>query len=364
MPLFGALSLEDNISNDYPEILPVGTEGMLQIGLEITTLAVLDLVQSLGHVHIKRRQKARLGLNPQFLQLFGIEIEILLAQGPDAHNLHLSLQHIDEHRQLIEPGLAQESPPLRDAVIVAEFAAHIQVVVLVDVGLQVFGIGIHRAELEHIEFLPVLAHTAQLHQGTIGVRLVMRCTLLLPDDTIAVMDVLLADDLEAAIIQPAQDLGTREDLPHLLRTKIVETTRQPEFWAHPMPQEIKEIDDTRKKPGMFAENLGTVFLGRIEATDQITVLLQLGVGLAEVTVHVTDGVEMVFRQQYLGLTIGHLPRLFRIVIEPCRALGTTRRLGHGNQLAQLFGGIVKFKPGGMLGLGDGKVFHDLVVVVA
>ena len=44
-PLLGAFPLENNIADNLPEIFPVGAEGTLQIGLEITTLSVLDLIQ-------------------------------------------------------------------------------------------------------------------------------------------------------------------------------------------------------------------------------------------------------------------------------------------------------------------------------
>ena len=51
--LFRAFPLENNVSDDFPKILPVGAERMLQIGLEITTLAVLNLVQGLRHIDIE-----------------------------------------------------------------------------------------------------------------------------------------------------------------------------------------------------------------------------------------------------------------------------------------------------------------------
>ena len=156
--LFGPFPLKNNISDDFPEILPVGTEGMLQIGLKVTPLTVLNLVQSLRHIDIKRRQQPRFGFNPKFLQISCIKIKILLTQGSHPDQFHLPLQNVNKHRQLIQPGLAEEPAPLRHAVVVAELAAHIQIVVLVDVGLQVLGIGIHGAELEDIELLAVLPY--------------------------------------------------------------------------------------------------------------------------------------------------------------------------------------------------------------
>ena len=161
--LFRAFPLENNIADNLPKIFPVGAEGMLQIGLQITTLAVLNLLQCFGHVDIEGGQQSRLGLDSQLLQIFRIKVEILLAQGTHPHQLHLPLKDIDKHGQLVEPGLAQEPAPLRHTVVVAELAAHIQVIVFVYVGLQILRIGIHRAELVHVEDLAVLAHTPQPH---------------------------------------------------------------------------------------------------------------------------------------------------------------------------------------------------------
>ena len=208
---------------------------MLQIGLEITTLAVLDFVQSLRHINIERRQESWFGFDSKLLQIFGVEIEVLLAQRTHTHQLHLTFQDVEKHGQLVEPGFSQKPPPLRYTVVVAELASHIKIIVFVYVSLQILGIGIHRTELKYVKLLPILAHTTQFHQWTIGVRLVVRLTFLLPDDTIAVVDVLLADDFETAIIQPTQDLGTWKDLPHLPSAEVVETACQCQFWAHPMP---------------------------------------------------------------------------------------------------------------------------------
>ena len=158
--LFGAFSPENNVSDNFPKILPVGAERMRQICLQITTLALLDFLQGLRHVDIERRQEAWLRFYPKFLYLFFVQIEILLTQRAHTYQFHLTLQDVDEHGQLVEPGLTQELSPLGDAIVVIELATHIQVVVLIDIGLQVLRIGIHGAELEHIELLPVLPYPA------------------------------------------------------------------------------------------------------------------------------------------------------------------------------------------------------------
>ena len=162
--LFGTFPLENNIADNLPEIPPVSAQRMLQIRLQITTLTVLDLFQGLGHVDIEGGQQSRLGLDSQLLQIFRIKVEILLAQRTHTHQLHLALKDIDKHGQLVEPGLAQKTSPLRDAIVITELATHIQIIVFVDVGLQILGIGIHRPELVDVELLTVLAHTLLLEQ--------------------------------------------------------------------------------------------------------------------------------------------------------------------------------------------------------
>ena len=67
LSLFGTLSLEENITDNLPEILPVGTERMLQIGFQINPFTLLNLIECFRHVDIERRQKAWLGLYPKVL---------------------------------------------------------------------------------------------------------------------------------------------------------------------------------------------------------------------------------------------------------------------------------------------------------
>ena len=264
--LFGPLAFEKDIAHDAPKILPIGAEGMLLIGLQITAFAFLDLVKAIRHVDIERGQKTRFGLGPKLLHFFGIEIEILLAQGAHAHQFHLPLKDIDEHGQLVQPSLAQEPAPLRHAIIVTELATDVEVVVLVDISLEILRIGIHRPELEHVELLSVLADAAQLDKHPVGMLLLAGLAFLLGDNTIAIVDVLLADHVETTIIQSSEHLGAGKHLTHPASAEVIEPSRQAHLWADPMPQKIKEIDDISKKPWITAEDLGTTLLGGVEAT--------------------------------------------------------------------------------------------------
>ena len=163
----GPLPLKKDVFDDSPEIVPIGAKRMLQVRLQILPLAVLDLIQCLRHIRIKRRKQYWLYLDSKLLQIFIIQAVILLAQRTDTNQFHLSLNQVENHRELVKPKLAKHSTPFRDTVVVGELATHIQIIVLVDIGLQKLGIGIHRPKLIHVEHLAILADSPQLDEQTV-----------------------------------------------------------------------------------------------------------------------------------------------------------------------------------------------------
>jgi hypothetical protein len=74
-----------------------------------------------------------------------------------------------------------------------------------------------------------------------------------------------------------------------------------------MPQKIKEIDDISYDPCMLAENLCPAFLRRVESTHKITILFELGIGAPQVLVQMANCIQMIFRKQDFGLSIGNRP---------------------------------------------------------
>lgn len=208
--------LKQNILKNSDKIPPIGTEGVLQIGLKILSFALLDFFECFWHVNIERGQQSWFCFYPKLLYFFGIQIKILLAQRSNTHQFHLAFQQIDEHGQLVEPSLAKETAPFGNAIIVIEFAAHIQIVVLVNVSLQILRIGVHSPELEHIERFPVLANPPQLYQSTILMVLGAGLTFLLGNHAIAVMDILLANHFKTTIIQSPQHFRTWKHFPYFL----------------------------------------------------------------------------------------------------------------------------------------------------
>ncbi len=258
---------EDDVSKNLPKILPVSTERMLQISLAVLALTLLDLIEGLWHIDIERRQHAWPGLDAELLDLRTIQIKILLAQRTHTHQLHLSLEDVNEHGQLVEPQLTEYGAPAGDPVIVLELASIVKGIVLVNISLQVLGIGIHRPELVHPEELASLADTVQLDDRSVGVGVATRGLSLPSDDAIAVMDVLLRDNLEAAIIESTKDLGTGKHLALLAVDEIVETTGQAHLGTDTMPETVEGVKDLGNRFGVFAEKLHTTFGRGVEGDD-------------------------------------------------------------------------------------------------
>ena len=128
----GSVVLEQDVADGAPEVAPVGREGVGVVGLDVAALGGLDIVQGDGGllVEIKGRQEAGLDTDVQLLHFGCIEAEIMAAQGAHADQFHLPLEDVDQHRELVQPGLSHEFTPEIDAVVVCELAAVLQAFVL------------------------------------------------------------------------------------------------------------------------------------------------------------------------------------------------------------------------------------------
>ena len=73
--------LEQNIAHRAPKIPPIGGEGMLVIGFDISFLRGLDFLQGLGGIFVvvEWGEKPRFYTDVQFLHLRGVHAEILPA---------------------------------------------------------------------------------------------------------------------------------------------------------------------------------------------------------------------------------------------------------------------------------------------
>lgn len=86
----------------------------------------------------------------------------MVAQGTDAHQLHLTLEEIDEHRQLVQPALTHESAEGADADVVGNLAAFAQTLLVEHIALQIFRIGVHRPHLIDLDLLAPLAYRERM----------------------------------------------------------------------------------------------------------------------------------------------------------------------------------------------------------
>ena len=86
-------------------------------------------------------------------------------RGPD--EAHLSAPHVDELRQLVQRGPAQEAPDAGHARIVLELEEAVGLVEVPQRVLLRVGVGDHRAELEHLEpqAVPADAGLAEEHRA-------------------------------------------------------------------------------------------------------------------------------------------------------------------------------------------------------
>ena len=152
--------LEKNITHRPPEIPPVGSKGMLVVGIDIAFFGGLDIFQGLRRclVVIERGQEPWLHADMQLLHLRRVHIEILTAQRADAHQFHLPLEDVDAHRKLVDPGFPEKASPEVHPVIIGKFPALLQSLMLQHIGLEIFGIAVHRPELIDANDIAFITH--------------------------------------------------------------------------------------------------------------------------------------------------------------------------------------------------------------
>jgi len=241
------LTSEDDVSNSAEEITEVGAEGGLQVGLDVFALGGLHLIDGLGGVAvvIEGGQEAGLYLDAQLLHIGGVETEIVTREGTHTDELALALEHVDEHREFVEPYLAHPAAPEIDAVVVGEFATGLQAAVLVEVGLQVLAVAVHGAELVDTDDFAVLADTAQLDEGGAGGYVVPDGGLLLAgeDEKLALAE-LLVEDFETGSIEAAEDLDAVVGAVLALGDGHIEAAGgAAELRTHPVPEIVAGEDD-------------------------------------------------------------------------------------------------------------------------
>lgn len=245
--------LEQNVTYGAPEIAPVRGEGTLVVGFDISLFRGLDVLQGFGCllIVIERREQPRLHADMQFLHFRGVHPEILPAQRPHTHQFQLPLQDIDDHRQLVQPTAAQFAPPIIDPVIMGEFPAFLQSLMLQDIGLQILRIGIHRAELVNTDHIPMVSDPVQFDQCAIG-RVVVPDGFpeLLSEDEILTLMETLVHDFEPSPVHPAQQFHAAVAPVLSLGDPHIEPTGDLHPGTHPVPAIMHQIQHLADQTGM------------------------------------------------------------------------------------------------------------------
>ncbi len=249
--------LEQNVSYRAPEIPPVGGEGVLVVGFDISLFRGLDVFDGLGglFVVIERGQEARFHADVQLLHLRGIQAEILPAERTHAHEFHLSFEDVDEHREFIDPTTAEFVTPVIDTIVTRELAALLQAFVLQDVGLEVFRIGVHRAELVHADHLPFIPDSVQFDEGAKGGIIVPDgfAELLAQDKEFSFVKTLV-NDFETSPVHSSQQFHTAVTPVLPLRYPHIKPAGPTHPGENPVPEIMEEIEHLSRESGTGALN--------------------------------------------------------------------------------------------------------------
>jgi len=238
---------------------------VFEVCLDVSSFACLHVFDGLGAdlLVVEWRKEARLYLDAQFLHFGSVESEVLQAQRPDAHELEVSLEEVDQHRELVEPAFAQDTAPVADAVVILELAAFLEASVLVHVALEIFAVGVHRPELVNAYQLSVPAHAAQLDdEAAVGRFVADGLAHLLAYDVELPLEEALVHYVEAcpaetpqhfhAVVRPVLAPGQRE----------IYFSEDGQFGAGAVPEEMHPVDDVieRRQEGakddLFLEDRG------------------------------------------------------------------------------------------------------------
>ena len=136
----------------------------------------------------------------------------MLADGANTNEFHIACQHINYHRQLIKEVLSHASAEGRNADSRAEFAGVFEAILLVDIRLQVFRIGVHCAEFIYLKLASVFPYPIESNEQTIelgGYRL--RTETPSGNHIAEVAHFMVIHNFKTAIAQSSKHLRTREN---------------------------------------------------------------------------------------------------------------------------------------------------------
>lgn len=278
--------MEKNIIQRFEKIDEIGSERMRAIFPQVPALRLPDLLYAIRHVRIKRRYQPRLELDAQLLQVLRIGLEERLRQRPDPDQLQVSFQPIGQHGQLVDPGLAEKAAPGSDPEIIFDLAAVLELVLVENILVQVFGKRVHGAQFVYVEDPAVPAQPALAEDRAVrGLGVSPRFFGLFGDEIKNIVDRPQADDLETAVIEAAQHLGPRENPSLAAGDPEVDFLQQRQLGHDALVKEIDPVEYPAEPARELAEYPGLALVERLEAAHEDAAIFQLRVGGDEHLVH-------------------------------------------------------------------------------
>lgn len=136
----------------------------------------------------------------------------MFAQRTYPDGLEVAPEHIDDHGQLINPEFAHKLTHAGYPEIVSKLTPFVELVALIDIGLQVLRIGIHGTKLIHVNGLAVFAGAGHLENRSIGsMGVESRCFDFARHKIEQVADGLFMHHFKTTRIEPAQHLSPADD---------------------------------------------------------------------------------------------------------------------------------------------------------
>lgn len=293
----------------------------------------------------------------------------MFAEGAHPYQGQFPAEEIYKLGQFVDPHLAQDLAPGGDAEVVFELAAFLQVVGLIHVILQVFAVGMHGAELFHIDDPAVPAQAFQADKGAVGgVGIGARRPGLFQDEVHLAGDLALVDQFETAKIEPAKHLGLGEGAVPPAGEGEIPALQHRQLGHHAAKEEIEEIGDRAKIRCERGVKHLLAFGDGLPFADENTAVLQQLVDLDQVEVDPAQIVDLAVVEKHLagaGFLVLDVVIILRIQDEGAGFVKTSEVQILVDEIKQLFAAVQIVLPEGNedavlgLALGVGRGVADV-----
>ncbi len=160
-------SPKNNIINRLPKIPPLRPHRVFHVGVYVFSFRFTYLVECLRQIGVEWRYQPRHNCLSQFLKVFGIEIKIMIAQGPNPYQVHFPFYPVIQHGKFIQPCPSHKPAQGCNSKIILDLSTLLQLVLLVNIFLEIFGIGLHGPEFIHVKIAAIQPHPAEFDKGTV-----------------------------------------------------------------------------------------------------------------------------------------------------------------------------------------------------